>query len=931
MINLPIATYRLQFNKDFNFRSASKILAYLKELGISHIYASPIFKSVKGSLHGYDVVDPTKLNPELGGDDEFQKLNSEAKKIQIYWLQDIVPNHMAFDFENKMLVDLLENGPDSVFYDFFDVEWSYSHFRDKPRMLAPFLGKYYQESLEGGEISLNYDSEGFSINYYNNKFPVRLSSYYEILSLLFDKLENKVGRNYPSVIKLLGLLHIIKFLPSSINIDERYNQIKFIKSLLWELYSDDDQVRMHINETLKIYNGIKGKPESFNFLDTLLSDQYFRLTFWKVANEEINYRRFFNISSLISLKIEKEEVFNRTHSLIFKFIKDNKIDGLRVDHIDGLYDPEEYLQRVRERIDGRYLIVEKILEDNENLPLSWPVEGTTGYDFLNLVNGLFCKAKNENKLSRIYTRFSRRAISFDDLVVEKKRLIISTRMAGELERLSLIVEDIAKQDRYGADITLNGIKSALEEILVHFPIYRTYVSGKKISNSDLEYVNKTVGELKYNNPRIEYEIDYIGKLLTMRHQKLSEDLYEKSINFIMRFQQLTGPLMAKGFEDTVLYVYNRLISLNEVGGNPSRFGITVNEFHKSIKRRGNTWKYTLNSTSTHDTKRGEDVRARINVLSEIPDEWNLRIKKWHNMNLKHKKELNGRFLPDENDEYFLYQTLIGTMPFDQRIDVQFEKRIKEYALKVVREAKIYTAWVKPDETYEKAILYFIDKILWESESNLFLRDLKDFHKYVSHFGLFNSLSQTLIKTTAPGFPDFYQGSELWDFNLVDPDNRREVDYLIREQLLSYINKIIHNKHELFNYLFSNVRNGAVKLFLIKKALETRKVNKHLFEEGKYIPVTVSGEHSRNVISFLRKDGNNIAAIVVPRFLTEIAESGNLPVGVKVWGNTAIKIPFANCSLENVITENKIRDCNHIALCDIFEQYPAALLMGNINE
>lgn len=926
MTNLPAATYRLQFNRGFGFNSARRLLPYLQALGVTHIYASPIFKASKGSMHGYDVVDPTQLNPELGPADDFETLIKEAREMGISWLQDIVPNHMAFDFENRMLVDLLENGPDSRFYNYFDVEWSYVHFGDKPRMLAPFLGKYYQETLEEKEISLRYDSEGFSINYFDNKFPVRLSSYADLLSLGFEKLQNKVGRNYPAVIRLLGLFHIIKFLPTIRNIDERYNQIKFIKDLLWELYSDDDQVKMYINETLKVYNGRKEIPESFDLLDKLLSEQYFRLAYWKVANEEINYRRFFNISSLISLKIENEEVFNRTHSLIFKLIKEDIIEGLRVDHIDGLYDPEVYLNRVRDRIDGKYLVVEKILEEDEQLPENWPVEGTTGYDFLNFVNGVFCNVKNENKMSRIYTQFTRRVSSFDDIVVDKKRLIINTRMAGELERLSLLVEEIAKRDRYGADITLNGIVTALEEILVHFPIYRTYVNGKNITDIEKDYINHTIGELKYNNPRLEYEISYIGNLLTLQHKNLSDELYEKSLNFIMKFQQLTGPLMAKGYEDTALYVYNRFISLNEVGGNPSEFGLPLNEFHKKIRKRGNKWRYSLNASSTHDTKRGEDVRARINVISEIPDEWALRVKKWYNMNLKFKKEHNGRFFPDKNDEYFLYQTLIGTFPFKGSPGEEYKKRIKEYAIKVVREAKVYTAWVKPDEIYENAFLSFIDNILMESDSNLFLNDILDFHRYTSFFGMFNSLSQTIIKMTAPGVPDFYQGTELWDFSLVDPDNRRAVDYSFREDLLKVINEKESEADEnLLEFLFSTMHSGAVKLFTINKILKMRRENRELFEAGKYMKLKTTGKYKNSIIAFARQAGDEALVIVVPRFLTGITEPGKLPLGFQIWKDTCIKTHFQVNNMKNLFSGETVSGSDEFEVGKLMEKFPAAVL------
>ncbi|HSD62485.1 MAG TPA: malto-oligosyltrehalose synthase [Ignavibacteriaceae bacterium] len=929
MPKLPTSTYRLQFNKKFNFNSARKLIPYFKELGISHIYASPVFKASKGSVHGYDVVDPTQLNPELGKTGDFDRLISEARENNIYWMQDIVPNHMSFDFENKMLVDLLENGPESRFCNYFDVEWNFGHSGDKPRMLAPFLGKYYQESLEGGEILLDYDKNGFSINYYENKFPVRISSYSDILSSGFKKFQNKAGTNYPAVIKLLGLLHLIK-LPSYENNDDRYHQIKFIKALLWELYSGDEQVRVYVNETIKRYNGIKGNPESYDFMDKLLSDQYFKLSYWKVANEEINYRRFFNINTLISLKVENEEVFNRTHSLIFKLLKEEKIDGLRVDHIDGLYDPEVYLKRIREKIGDRYLIVEKILETDEQLPSSWPVDGTTGYDFLNLVNGLFCKTENENKFNQIYTTFTRSTYSFENLVVDKKKLIIRTRMAGELERLSLLVDEIAKQDRYGADITLNGIKTALEEILVHFPIYRTYVNGKRIAKPEADYINRTIGELKYENPRIEHEINYIGMLLTLQHDKLSEELYDKSVNFILRFQQLTGPLMAKGFEDTALYIYNRLISLNEVGGNPSKFGFTLQEFHKKVRQRGIKWKFSLNSTSTHDTKRGEDVRARINVLSEIPDEWNKRIKKWQNINKKYKNDFAGQLFPDNNDEYFLYQTLIGALPFDYAVNWdEFLERIKNYAIKVVREAKVYTAWVKPDETYENAFLNFIDNILTESDYNLFLKDLREFQKYISYYGVLNSLSQTLIKMTAPGIPDFYQGSELWDLNLVDPDNRRPVNFKKRRGILAVIEeKRKKSNNDLFRYLFSYPENGALKLFLIQRILKARKKYTDLFEEGNYSRLNTVGKFKDNVISYLRRNEKEFFVAIAVRYLTDLVKENELPLK-DVWENTSIFIPFETGNLTNLITSETLKIRGNIRIGEILSEFPVALLKGDI--
>jgi (1->4)-alpha-D-glucan 1-alpha-D-glucosylmutase len=926
-MKIPVSTYRLQLNHQFRFENISEIIDYLHKLGINFVYASPIFKAKKGSMHGYDIVDPQQLNPELGSYEEFDEVIECLHKHNMGWLQDIVPNHMSYNQENQMLIDLLENGNNSRYYDFFDIEWNHPHASIGQRIMAPFLGKYYQQCLESGELKLRFDQEGFSINYYEFRLPIRMESYPEILTFRLNQIVNKMGRNNPDIIKYQGILYTLKSLPDAENIDERYEQIKFIKAMLWELYSHNEDIKVFIDETLKIYNGEPGNPESYNPLDQLLVNQYFRLCFWKVATEEINYRRFFNINELISLRMENEEAFARTHSFILKLIKENKINGLRIDHIDGLYDPAEYIERLRARSKKVYLVVEKILELEEKLPENWQVDGTTGYEYLNYVTQLFCSSANKTIMTSIYNKFTRLNIPFEELMYQKKNLIIKTRMAGEVERLAFIVESVSSTDRYGIDITMHALKQALDEVLTYFPVYRTYINKTDFSEQDKKYIDEVTEKAIQSNPRFSNEINYVCNLLKLKFgDHFSEYQKEKALDFVMRFQQLTGPLMAKGFEDTVLYVYNRLISLNEVGGNPGVFGNPVKQFHEFNKERVKKWKYTLNASSSHDTKRSEDVRARINVLSEIPKEWEGKLKSWHKMNIIHKQEINGKRMPDRNDEYFLYQTLLGSFPFDEKELEGYSKRIQEYIIKSVREAKVYTAWIKHDEAYENAYLQFVAKILTPSDDNHFYNDLISFHKKVSHYGIINSLSQQLLKITSPGVPDFYQGTELWDFSLVDPDNRRPVDYNLRKKYLDEMRSL--KEDDIKGYiskLLDEKENGKLKLFLTYRALLCRNQNSELFSEGDYLPLEIEGDKKDNIAAYARVLEKKMIVTVVPRFAVGLCDQESFPLGENVWGETSVILPGKVSSIINEITCEKIEPAEKIKAAGIFNQFPAALL------
>jgi (1->4)-alpha-D-glucan 1-alpha-D-glucosylmutase len=930
-MNRPTATYRIQFNPAFGFRDAEDIVPYLAELGITDLYASPIFKAEKGSLHGYDVVDPNAINSELGTRADLDRLSEALHGRQIGWIQDIVPNHMAYSYENQILRDVLENGEASPYFHFFDIDWDHPDAGMKGRLLAPFLGRFYGVSLEDGEISLTYDTDGLSICYFNRRFPLRIDSYDPVFSYNLAQLKAQLGENHPHFIQFLGLLDVLKTISSSGEAEERTGQIRFIKRLLWEFYSNHSEIRRFVDSNIRTFNGIPGEAESFNLLDELLGRQLFRLAFWKVGAEEINYRRFFNINGLISLRVEDEDVFDHTHQLVMEMLEKGIFSGLRVDHVDGLYDPAAYLRRLRGKIPQAYLIVEKILAMDETVSGTWSVQGTTGYDFLNYVNGLFCDRANTKKFSTLYANLTGSKHSYGHLLRETRRLIIRNDMAGDVANLAYRARNISGRDRHGSDLTLYGLHRALTELLAGFPVYRTYTHQSIVSDEDTQFIRQAVERARTDNPGLLHELAFLERFLLLDFPGyLSDEERAQWIQFTMRFQQHTGALMAKGFEDTMLYVYNRLLALNEVGSNPGRFGCSVAQFHVFNGKRCKTWPHTLSATATHDTKRGEDVRARMNVLSEIPTEWKKNVRSWSRLNKTKKKRVRGIMAPDANDEYFLYQTLIGAWPFRESEYSQFLERIKSYVVKAVREAKVHTAWLQPDMEYEDACVSFVESILVPKGSkNAFLQELKPFQVKVAHYGVFNSLSQTLLKITAPGVPDFYQGTELWDFNLVDPDNRRPVDFGIRVQHLREIRRRIENDVlELIQELLGMKEDGRVKLFLIVQALNARKASANIFQKGTYKPLSVTGRFREHLIAFARRDASSWSVTVVPRFLTGLVEYGGLPLGPEVWQDTGVILPEPAPSLwRNMLTGQVLSGNQTLWAGEIFQHFPVALLMS----
>jgi len=918
-MRIPLSTYRLQFTPASGFQAAARRVPYLAALGISDVYAAPVFKARKGSTHGYDVVDPCLLNPELGSSADFDAFVKALADGGMGILQDIVPNHMAFSSDNVMLMDVLERGEHSPYYRLFDIDWNHPYESMKGKLLAPVLGKFFAEALEGGEIQLRYGEGGMCIAYYDLALPVRIESYLQVLEYNIGDLEQRLGAESAAFTNYLGLIHLLKsFMPAGSG-KARGEEIVFAKRMLWKLYTAHREIRRFVDGNIAYLNGRKGVPESFNALDKLLSEQLFRLSFWKVATEEINYRRFFTINELISLRVEDEEMFNLTHELIIKLAAGGTFAGLRIDHIDGLYDPALYLTRLRQRAPQAYIVVEKVLARGERLAASWPVQGTTGYDFLNCVNGIFCKKENAGEFSKIYERFNGQSVAYDELVCQKKRLIIGKHLAGNIDNLAQLLKKISGKDKYGRDITLYALKRALVEVMTFFPVYRTYVSEGAMSDSDRAYIREAIQKARETLPALVYEINFIEKFLLLRYDPSTADEVKKEWTaFAMNFQQYTGPLMAKGYEDTIFYVYNRLISLNEVGGDPGRFGVSADEFHAFQLERAASWPHALNATSTHDTKRGEDVRARINVLSELPQEWKVHVRLWHQINKKHKTEIRTFAAPDLNDEYFIYQTLIGAFPFDARRPAAFIERMKRYIVKAVREAKVHTAWIKPDEEYEAACMSFVEKVLTPAADNGFLQDFRSFQKKIAWYGIFNALSQTLLKITCPGVPDFYQGTEWWELCLVDPDNRGEVDFAAREAALRGL------ETAPLKELLKRPQDGRVKQFLIYRALASRKADRDLFQKGGYLPLAVEGEHKDSVIAFARRLGDRWALTVVPRFLTRVVHENELPTGKDVWKDTHVVMPEKVPGWEDVFTGKQRKGSPGLRVGELLSSFPAAL-------
>ena len=952
-LRIPAATYRLQFHRRFRVEHATGLAPYLDALGITDLYASPIFQARRGSSHGYDVTDPTRLNVELGTEENFESLVSALKERGMGLLLDIVPNHMAASVENRWWTDVLERGQGSPFSGFFDIDWHSPKKALTNKVLLPILGGPYGRMIEEQEISLRLEKGGFTVHCSSVKLPVSILSYPRILSLRLPSLEETYGPDHPSFRELWDLVTTIEHLPKAAEADaeaarERHASEEGIKERLLRLYTERPEIREHIDETLRMVNGRKGDPASFDPLDRILSEQHYWLSFWRLANEEINYRRFFAVSDLVSLRVEDPRVFDASHDLILRLAREGKITGLRVDHVDGLYDPHGYLVRLMQRLTGSedenpspgfYVLVEKILGRDEALPPAWPIHGTTGYDFMNALNGVFINAGGVKTLDEIYARFTGTAPDFRETVYRSKRLMMDTLFAGEMHSLGQHLGRLAEQDRYARDLPRKELRAAVIEVTACFPVYRTYARSPELSARDVRYIAKALKEAQQRSTEASTPVfDFLRRVLLQEiPPSLAGNDREDWLRFLMRWQQFTGPIMAKGYEDTSLYIYNRLVSMNEVGGDPSSTGISVSAFHDRGEIMASRWPHSMNATSTHDTKRSEDVRARINVLSEIPEEWEKRLLQWSRQNAGKKRIVNGIATPDPGEEILLYQTLLGVWPLAEEELPGLKSRVESYMVKAMREAKVCTRWIRPNIAHEGAVKEFVASLLGDlsPDTNLFLADFLPFQRKVAHYGAINGLAQLLLKIASPGVPDIYQGTEIWDFSLVDPDNRRPVDYPHRTGLLNELMTLERQGlSSLARDLLSSWGDGRVKLFVTYKALSFRRERKELFQDGAYVPLAVTGGVKEHALAFARKRGDAWGIAAVPRLVTRLAPPGEFPIGLGVWeARAAIRLPKeAPDGWRNVFTGEILHasggdGAKLLHLHAVFHDFPVALLEG----
>jgi len=967
---IPIATYRLQFNSSFTFDRAAELVPYLHALGISHCYASPYLKARKGSPHGYDIVDHNRLNPEIGGEESFRKFVDVLHAQGMSQIFDLVPNHMGVGgSDNVWWLDILENGPASRYGAYFDIDWSPVRKETQGKVLLPVLGGRYGDVLENGELALVFDKKRgeFSVWYYEHRFPLDPATYPVILRYDLSRLTGRLGKEHPQFVEFQSIVNGFSQLPSRYEtaagkLERRRQQIEHLKSRLADLYRRSPEAAQSIATGVEAIKGEKGKPQSFDILHNLLESQAYRLAYWRVAADEINYRRFFDINSLAGLRVEEPEVFDATHGLVLKMIAAGEVEGLRIDHPDGLYDPEGYLRRLSKKISVRspmgrgegkrkakaqpscYIVVEKILASYERLPDSWPVHGSTGYEFGSAVNGLLVYGPAEQNFTALYDRFIGRRFNYEDLLYERKKLIIESRLSSELTVLANLLNKIAQANRHTRDFTLIGLRDALIEIAACFPVYRTYVCSKKVTANDCRYVDWALAQARKRNLAAEITIfDFVRAILLLDEDFLGKAplaVQGQARQFAMKFQQYTAPVMAKALEDTTFYVYNRLLSLNEVGSDPKRFGLSVAAFHHANQERWRSWPHSMLTTSTHDAKRSEDVRARINVLTEMAAEWKECLKRWRRMNRGKKRRLDSMRAPAANDEYLLYQTLAGVWPLeelDRKGLESFRARMAQYFLKAIREAKIHTAWINTNREYEEAAIGFVRDILSDEGPNPFLEDMVAFKHRIARFGLYNSLSQLFLKLTSPGVPDIYQGSEIWDFALVDPDNRRPVDYQKRRTLLAGLQKefsdSVRTPEKVFS-LLKSMEDGRAKLYVLWKCLAVRNEFSDLFQEGDYVPLEVKGKFAEHLCAFARRHDAMQLIVAVPRwFVHLLGDEGKFPLGEKVWADTLMEIPGSNRELRcrDVFTDRRIvpREEEGVAClraAEVFTHFPVALLL-----
>lgn len=894
----PLSTYRLQFHKGFTFKDCREIIPYLQSLGIKTVYAAPVFEATPGSSHGYDVVNPHRINPEIGTIEEFKKLCRDLKQLGIGWIQDIVPNHMAYHSNNPWIMDVLEKGKLSVYADFFDINW------DQGKLMVPFLGASVDEVIQNGEVKVDYQKNMFVFQYYDSFYPLNPSSYVTVL-------ETEV--NIPE--KLKGLLSQIKNIIKSE--DKQILAAKWEDLLLHlEQASKDDEVKLFKEKCLEHIN------QNAQKLEALAKSQEYELCFWQETDKRINFRRFFTINGLICLNIHKKQVFDHYHILIRTLLQEKTIDGLRVDHIDGLYDPGSYLKQLRELAgEDAYIVVEKILEPGECLPEKWPIQGNTGYDFLALTNNLLIQKNSGEKFTKFYSSLTDNTTSIHQQIHDKKGYILKEHMRGELENLSqLFLGSELVDKKTTKKIDLEQLKEAIGEVLIQCPVYRYYGNQFPLEKEEDAALRDIFTRIRKSRKDIAIYINLLEQVLLKNPLKNEQDYNHRALAFYQRLMQFSGPLMAKGVEDTLMYTYTRYLGNNEVGDSPETFGISAKELHKNLQQKQFNWPLSMNASATHDTKRGEDANARLSILTDLPEEWFDTVKEWQKLNGK-LKENN---IPDSNDEYFIYQALLANYPMPDQADEDFSERFSAYLIKALREAKRHSNWTEPNESYESGALDFVRNLL--DKKKPFWKSFSVFHKKVSDFGILNSLSKVLLKFTAPGVPDLYQGCEMWDLSMVDPDNRRPVDYKKRNQWLKEIKpEVQKSKGENFQILWNERYNGKIKLWITKFLLKEREQNPELFREGHYYPLQIEGKQKDHVIAYARRHKDDWYIFALPVNVASLSKNQKKDILTLDWADTAIILPpEAPEEWESMLFENKGKS-EKLAVKDLFKEFPLAVV------
>jgi len=1012
----PMATYRLQFNHDFRLNDAQALVPYFSRLGVTHVYASPILRARQVSTHGYDVVDPKTINPSLGGKTDLYSLVNDLRNFGLGMILDIVPNHMAASIENPYWRDVLTYGPSSPFAGWFDIDWRMPDPHVWGRVLVPVLGEPRGRVLDRDQIRIVWSDGRFLVQYFQNVFPIDPATVPMICGFGLDDLKERLQEEPHTLERILEILARLKSLPKLVARRRRGVDIDRDETEQWlaqfaQVVVQSVRIQQWAEETAERFGEGEGGRHR---LRKLLESQPYQLVYWRAAARTLNYRRFFDINELIAIRQEDPRVFEETHSAILRWVDEGLIDGLRIDHIDGLCEPRAYLERLAEALSNAGkshrplpVFVEKILAPEEELPCGWPVAGTTGYDFLNQVEAALISPKGYAEIEHAYRRLLRRSDSYESLATWGKRRVLRDvlsphvgRLADTLYRLFEIsrrmlsitprdetatapAAEFARAAEPGhagtataggheppaglvkhAEPTKRDFEDAIVEVITAFPVYRTYVDShhNTLNDADRRYIETALAQAAREGRAPHEAIEFLGEVLLLEDKYgLPDHELRERVHFIRRFQQLSGPAAAKGIEDTALYAYVPLVSLNEVGGEPALPDDPVSRLHQANLERETTWPQAMLAATTHDTKRTADVRARLDVLSELPRLWTGQVRRWRRMNKGLGEQVDGKHAPDAATEYLFYQTVVGLWPApapnlahvlpEEEVLQDLRVRIQEYMLKAAREAKTHTSWTQQKRPYEECLVKFVGNLLRPESGGLaFLTDVQRLVARIARPGFWNSLSRTLVQFTAPGTPDLYQGDELWNFALVDPDNRRPVDFESRQRLLDEVITGMEGPEEtrrqLVRDLVAAPEDGRIKVHLIHRALVARRENPQLFGEGQYIPLSVDGPAKHHLIAFARMGGPRDAApsstpldrahpaaiVVAPRLTAELVSNpADAPLGSAAWSDTVIQLPYQlrsrhwTCAL----TRESVRPApdGSLLAAEVLQTFPAALLLS----